>query len=520
MAGPLEVLLSFAAQHLWQSVVLLGCGVLVVKLQALTAEVRSWLLMAIFALAAIAPLAMLLPTASIPMLSVVTMPHAPQAEGAEDALAKQAAPDGQSLDQRAAQPRGPDPVRELPGPLAWGLVSVWLLGSLWQLMRLLDGWLQARALRRSAMPAPDLERSMAEALPFGTAIALTAVDGPLVTGWRRPTILIPHDLARTLDHATLRGIVLHEVAHIERGDLWFVVMQRVVMAVYWWSPALRAIVTQWELMREMACDTRAAWGCGDNVDYADALLASVDGRAGLGRAASVLAAGMAGGHGHLAMRIDGLLQDDAAVAPRRLPTTLLVVISLISLSSLVLAATPRLDLDLSRTPSDPAAQAQAMSAAVRSGDIHTVRRLVDAGADIDASVSDDGTALMLAIWRHDLKTAQALLDLGADPNGGPSAEGAPLLIASGLGYPSMVQQLTAAGADTNALDTDYAESPLIIASREGHLSIVKYLIAHGAQVNQGVMADWEGRVRTPLNQARDPAVRDYLISQGATAPPD
>lgn len=518
MGGPLEVLLSFAAQHLWQSVVLLGCGVLVVKLQALTAEVRSWLLMAIFALAAIAPLAMLLPTASTPMLSVVTMPYAPKAEVAEDALAKQAAPVGQSLDQGAAQHRGPDPERGLPGPLASGLVSVWLLGSLWQLMRLLDAWLQARALRRSAMPVPDLERSMAEALPFGTAIALTAVDGPLVTGWRRPTILIPCDLAGTLDHAKLRGIVLHEVAHIERGDLWFVVMQRVVMAVYWWSPALRAIAMRWELTREMACDARAARRCGGNVDYADALLAGVDGRGVLGRAASVLAAGMAGGRGHLAMRIDGLLQDDAAVAPRRLPTTFLVVISLISLSSLVLAATPR--LDLSRTPSDPVAQAQAMGAAVRFGDIHAVRRLVDAGADIDASVSDDGTALMLAIWQHDLKTAQALLDLGADPNGGPSAEGAPLLIASGLGYPSMVQQLIAAGADTNALDTDYAESPLIIASREGHLSIVKYLIAHGAQVNQGVMADWEGRVRTPLNQARDPAVRDYLISQGATAPPD
>lgn len=518
MAGPLEVFLSFAAQHLWQSVVLLGCALLVVKLQALTAELRSWLLMAIFALAALAPLAMLLPTASILTLSDVTTPHAPQREGTEDVL--QAAPGRQWPDQRAAEPRGPDPIRELPGPLAWGLVWVWLLGSLWQFMRLLDGWRQARALRSSALPAPDLERSMADVLPPGTAIALTVVDGPLVTGWRHPTILIPHDLARALDHTTLRGIVLHEVAHIVRGDLWSVLMQRVVMAVYWWSPALRAIVTQWELTREMACDARAAPGCGGNVGYADALLASVDGRAGLGRAASVLAAGMADGRGHLAMRIDGLLQDDAAVAPRRLPTTLLVIVSLISLSSLVLAATPRLDLDLSRTPSDPSAQAQAMSAAVRSGDIHAVRRLVDAGADIDASVSDDGTPLMLAIWRHDLKTAQALLDLGADPDGGPSAEGAPLLIASGLGYPSMVQQLTAAGADTNALDTDYAESPLIIASREGHLSIVKYLIAHGAQVNQGVMADWEGRVRTPLNQARDPAVRDYLISQGATAPSD
>jgi ankyrin repeat protein len=98
-----------------------------------------------------------------------------------------------------------------------------------------------------------------------------------------------------------------------------------------------------------------------------------------------------------------------------------------------------------------------------------------------------------------------------------SGEGIPLLIAPGLGYQSIVERLVEAGADVNLVDTDYAETPLIVASREGHLTTVKYLVGHGANVNQGVMADWEGRWRSPLNQASDPAVRDYLISQGATA---
>jgi len=64
----------------------------------------------------------------------------------------------------------------------------------------------------------------------------------------------------------------------------------------------------------------------------------------------------------------------------------------------------------------------------------------------------------------------------------------------------------------------YDETPLINAARASHLPTVRYLLQHGANVNLGVEADgWLGCWRAPLNQAADPAVRAYLVEQGATA---
>jgi beta-lactamase regulating signal transducer with metallopeptidase domain len=518
MAELINAALLLAMQHLWQSTVLFGFALLVVKLRALNAEMRSWLLLAIFSLAAIAPLATLLPDAFMPTWSVAAEPS-----GTVPVKTGQAISAGSPSDSRRPtrlDTEKPDPGTlhlAIPKTLSSLLALVWLLGSIWQSMRLFDGWNQARGLRRSAHLAPALQALMADALPSGTSIAITAVDGPLVTGLRRPSILVPRHLAETLDAATLRGIVLHEIAHIRRGDLWLALMQRVALTVFWWSPFLRLIGARLELAREMACDARAAQRCGSNVDYAGALLASVEKLFELGQRPALLAAGMFGQRSHLALRIDDLIEDDDAIAHRRTLPMGLSIAALVLFSGLVLAATPRVNMDRPWTKAEPEAQAKALIAAVRAGDIEAVRRLAGNGIDLDARVDGEGTALIQATWKHDLKMIDTLLDLGADPDRGLPGEGIPMLVAPGLGYQSIVERLVEAGADVNLIDTDYAETPLIVASREGHLTMVKYLVGHGANVNQGVMADWEGRWRSPLNQASDPAVREYLISQGATA---
>ena len=164
MAGLIDAALSLATQHLWQSAVLFGFALLVVKLRALNAEARSWLLLAIFLLAAIAPLATLLPDSFMPDWSVTAAPSVTPSVKMEEAATIEAA-----SNSVGDAKRNPDTLHvEIPKTLSSVLALVWLLGSLWQSMRLFDGWNQARRLRRSAQPAPALEALMADALPRGT----------------------------------------------------------------------------------------------------------------------------------------------------------------------------------------------------------------------------------------------------------------------------------------------------------------------------------------------------------------
>ncbi len=155
-----------------------------------------------------------------------------------------------------------------------------------------------------------------------------------------------------------------------------------------------------------------------------------------------------------------------------------------------------------------------MLAAVDSGDIKAVRTLIKKGADPDAAVRGDGTALILASRQGKLAIVDALLEMGAGVDVPSHGDGNPLIVAAKAGHDDVVARLIEAGADPNAIVTG-DETPLINAAREGHLGIVEYLVEHGADVNLGVTADL-GRWRSPLNQAGNEAVKSYLIGQGAS----
>lgn len=511
MASMIDAAFALATQHLWQSAVLFGLALLLMRLRALGAELRSWLLLAAFALAVLSPLASFLPGTPAPVPT-----HAQTAGHAE--LTPLPA-EGATLNEPSFEAGlCPDTLYfEVPKSLPAVLVLAWLLGMLWQLMRLSEGWNQARRLRRSARPAPALEAALAEVLPRRTRIATTAVDGPMVVGLLRPCILIPRALVDTLEPGVLHDILRHEIAHIRRGDLWLAAVLRLMLAVFWWSPFLRLINTRLELAREMACDTRAACGSEARIDYASSLLASVEKLLALGERPPSLAVGMFEHRSHLAQRIDGLIEDDGDAVPQhRRVVMALCVFLLVAFAGLACAATPRLDL-ASRPTTEPSAQVIALLAAARAGDGESVRRLVRSGTDVNARVLGEGTALIQAVRAPHPDVVDALLELGADPDRASLGEGNPLIVASALGNQAVVERLVKAGADVNRVVT-YDETPLINAARHGHLPTVRYLVEHGANVNLGVVADgWLGRWRSPLNQASDPAVRAYLTSQGAVA---
>lgn len=172
-------------------------------------------------------------------------------------------------------------------------------------------------------------------------------------------------------------------------------------------------------------------------------------------------------------------------------------------------------VDFESSDSAGSVQASALIEAVDTRRVDEVRRVVEQGADIDATVRGDGTALIRAAAHGDLAVVDELIRLGADVNRASGGDGNPLIAAAKGGHADVVARLVAAGADVDGVVAD-DETPLINAARGGHLAVVTYLVEHGADVNKGVVADL-GRWRSPLNQAADDQVRAYLSGKGAVA---
>eukprot|EP00731_Ephydatia_muelleri_P020604 Em0013g331a len=83
------------------------------------------------------------------------------------------------------------------------------------------------------------------------------------------------------------------------------------------------------------------------------------------------------------------------------------------------------------------------------GNVEEIVRLLDLGADIDASDGDGGTALMMASVAGHMECVQVLLDKGADVNMQDMWGGTALMMASQAVHMECVQVLLDKGADVN-----------------------------------------------------------------------
>jgi len=146
------------------------------------------------------------------------------------------------------------------------------------------------------------------------------------------------------------------------------------------------------------------------------------------------------------------------------------------------------------------AQSEVADAAMRH-DNAEVRRLLEAGFDVNASQSDGATALHWAAYHRDASLAEILLDAGVDPSIANRNGSTPLWLASNQGDVDVIEALLDAGADANE-ELPLGRKPLMLAARSGVVEAVRVLLDAGADPN----ASESERGTTALMQAADQAM--------------
>gem|GEM_PF-2137083 len=160
------------------------------------------------------------------------------------------------------------------------LALTWLLGTALMLTRAGIQVAGAERLRRSCKPLDDsrITQLLAEAqralnLTRRIRVAVTEkLTSPAVVGVIVPTLILPLTLLTTLTPEQIRFILLHELAHIRRGDYFANLFQLFIEALLFFNPAVWWISHQVRREREACCDALAIELSGAPVDYARTLL--------------------------------------------------------------------------------------------------------------------------------------------------------------------------------------------------------------------------------------------------------
>lgn len=152
-----------------------------------------------------------------------------------------------------------------PWSLRQKLTFVWLCGVtvVFSVMVVLHLRLQRR-IRKDASEAfsevsavLDEACRLAEVRAAPRLLVTNAVSAPSLFGILRPVILLPRQVAAGRDAAALKLILLHELAHLKRRDLWAQILSSCVIALHWFNPMVWIAARRLRAEAEMAADAHA-----------------------------------------------------------------------------------------------------------------------------------------------------------------------------------------------------------------------------------------------------------------------
>jgi beta-lactamase regulating signal transducer with metallopeptidase domain len=155
------------------------------------------------------------------------------------------------------------PIASVNVPWTPGLwvISLWAGGVLLFLARQAHGFLAIHNLIRATRPVPGREwrRLLSDcqrSLGIQGKIRLRFAGKefiPSATGLFRRTVLLPDEAAAWTEEQR-RLVLLHELAHFQRADLWTDALGRLACALHWFNPFVWVLHRQLAIEREYACD--------------------------------------------------------------------------------------------------------------------------------------------------------------------------------------------------------------------------------------------------------------------------
>ncbi len=162
---------------------------------------------------------------------------------------------------------------------------IWIAGAVTTLVVSIMRIRRFQRLLRDARPAADDTQewvdNLAASLGVDCSPSVWWIGGklsPMVwpLGWR-PRLILPTELWKCLDDHQRTTLIIHELAHLRRGDHYLRFFELAVTALYWWHPVLWWARQALRDVEEQCCDAWVVWAVPKAArSYAETLLETLD----------------------------------------------------------------------------------------------------------------------------------------------------------------------------------------------------------------------------------------------------
>ncbi|WP_298861640.1 M56 family metallopeptidase [uncultured Gimesia sp.] len=156
---------------------------------------------------------------------------------------------------------------------------------------------------------------------------------PIAFGIWHWTIVVPKGIETRLDQNELEALLAHELAHLVRGDTWWLLFGRLLCCCLPFQPLNFVARARWKQAAEFQCDDWAANRTGNPLSLAHCLTRVAEWRLDVADRAHVLPAG--GSDSTLSLRVERLLADRPTVDPwkrsqrRQLLTAFILIVAIV-----------------------------------------------------------------------------------------------------------------------------------------------------------------------------------------------